>query len=89
MKKLTPLLRLALALLRSSGFSLTHERLPDGRAKIRILRAVIVPVTLFRCGLLRSCDCPRVDSMPGDACSTRVRSTISLPVRARRHRLTP
>jgi putative transposase len=39
-KKLTALLRLALALLRSSGFSLTHERLPDGRAKIRILRAV-------------------------------------------------
>jgi hypothetical protein len=39
-KKLTALLRLALALLRSSGFTLTHERLPDGRVKIRILRAV-------------------------------------------------
>ena len=39
-KKLTGLLRLALALLRSSGFTLTHERLPDGRAKTRILRAV-------------------------------------------------
>jgi len=39
-KKLTALLRLALALLRSSGFTLTHERLPDGRAKIRILRAM-------------------------------------------------
>jgi hypothetical protein len=39
-RKLTALLRLALALLRSSGFTLTHERLPDGRAKIRILRAV-------------------------------------------------
>ena len=39
-KKLTALLRLALALLRTSGFTLTHERLPDGRAKIRILRAV-------------------------------------------------
>ena len=39
-KKLTALLRLALALLRSSGFTLTHERLPDGRAKIRILRAL-------------------------------------------------
>jgi len=39
-KKLTALLRLALALLRSSGFTLTHGRLPDGRAKIRILRAV-------------------------------------------------
>src|SRR5262249_2874705 len=39
-KKLTALLRLALALVRSSGFTLTHERVPDGRAKIRILRAL-------------------------------------------------
>src|SRR6266481_2783546 len=39
-KKLRALLRLALALLRTSGFTLTHERLPNGRAKIRILRAV-------------------------------------------------
>jgi putative transposase len=38
--KLTALLRLALALLRTSGFTLTHVRLPDGRAKIRILRAI-------------------------------------------------
>ena len=40
MKKLAALLRLALALLRTSGFTLTHERLPDGRDKIGILRAV-------------------------------------------------
>ena len=33
-EKLRALLRLVLALLRSSGFSLTHGRLPDGRAKI-------------------------------------------------------
>jgi hypothetical protein len=39
-KKLTALLRLALALLRSSGFALTHERLPNGGAKTRVLRAV-------------------------------------------------
>ena len=39
-QKLAALLRLALALLRTSGFSLTGERLPDGRAKMRILRAV-------------------------------------------------
>jgi len=39
-QKLTALLRLAVALLRSSGFTLTHERLPDGRAKNRILNAV-------------------------------------------------
>jgi putative transposase len=39
-KKLTALLRLTLAVLKNSGFTLTHARLPDGRAKIRILRAV-------------------------------------------------
>ena len=39
-QKLTALLRLALALLRPSGFRLTGARLPDGRAKMRILRAV-------------------------------------------------
>ena len=39
-KKLTALLRLTLALLRSSGFTLAHERLPDERVKIQILRAV-------------------------------------------------
>jgi putative transposase len=39
-RKLTALLRLALALLRSSGFTLAYERLADGRAKMRILRTV-------------------------------------------------
>src|SRR4030095_2738918 len=39
-KKLTALLRLALALLRSSGFTLTHERVPDGRAQNRMPRAI-------------------------------------------------
>jgi putative transposase len=39
-KKLRALLRLVVALLRTSGFTLPHERLPDGRHKIRILRAV-------------------------------------------------
>src|SRR5438309_11675923 len=39
-KKLQALLRLALALLRNSGFTLAHERLPDGRDKAQILRAV-------------------------------------------------
>jgi len=39
-QKLTALLRLAVALLRSSGVMLTHQRLPDGRAKTRILSAV-------------------------------------------------
>jgi putative transposase len=39
-RKLTALLRLALALLRCSGFTLAHERVPDACAKIRILRAL-------------------------------------------------
>jgi hypothetical protein len=38
-KKLTALIGLAVALLRSSRFTLTHERLPEGRDKTRILRA--------------------------------------------------
>ena len=40
MWKLTALLRLALALLQTSGFRLSVARLPDGRDKLRILRAV-------------------------------------------------
>jgi putative transposase len=39
-EKLAALLRLTLALLHASGFSLSGERLPDGNAKLRILRAV-------------------------------------------------
>ena len=39
-EKLAALLRLALALLHTSGFTLSGERLPDGHAKLRILRAV-------------------------------------------------
>src|SRR6516165_8131318 len=39
-QKLTALLRLALALLRVSGFTLAGERLPDGPDKLRILRAL-------------------------------------------------
>src|SRR2546427_4497361 len=38
-QKLSALLRLALALLRTSGFRLTGERLPDGCAKTQILRS--------------------------------------------------
>ena len=39
-EKLAALLGLVLALLRASGFTLSRERLPDGRAKMRILRAI-------------------------------------------------
>src|SRR5215831_4439659 len=39
-RKLTALLRLALALLQTSGFRLTVAPLPDGRDKLRILSAV-------------------------------------------------
>ena len=38
--KLAALLRLVLALLQTSGFSLSGARLPDGEANLRILRAV-------------------------------------------------
>ena len=39
-QKLAALLRLVLAVLRASGFTLSYERLPNGRDKMRILRAV-------------------------------------------------
>ena len=39
-EKFAALLRLALALLRTSGFRLSRVRLPEGEAKLRILRAV-------------------------------------------------
>ncbi len=39
-EKLAALLGIVLALLRASGFTLSCERLPDGRAKMRILRAI-------------------------------------------------
>src|SRR5262250_3069726 len=39
-QKLTVLPRLVLALLQASGFRLSVARLPDGRDKLRILRAV-------------------------------------------------
>jgi putative transposase len=39
-EKLAALLRLTLALVHTSGFSRSGERLPDGNAKLRILRAV-------------------------------------------------
>ena len=39
-QKLAALLRLALVLLRVSGFTLAGERLPDGRDKLRILGAI-------------------------------------------------
>jgi transposase InsO family protein len=39
-EKLAALLRLTLSLLHASGFSLSDQRLPDGNAKQRILRAV-------------------------------------------------
>jgi hypothetical protein len=83
--KLTALLRLALALLRSSGFTLTHERLPDGRDKLRILRAVDRAREVCRCGHSSGfCDCRRVGSMPGVGGSMRVRFMINRLVRTRR-----
>jgi hypothetical protein len=83
--KLTALLRLALALLRSSGFTLTHERLPHGRAKIRILRAVdraraCVPLR----AILQFLRLSPSRFHAWRRLRTRVRLTIDRPVRTRR-----
>ena len=80
MQKLAALRQLVLALLRVSGFTLSRERLPDGRAKVRILRAgdrarACIPLR----ALLRVI---RLSPMPGGG-RTRVRLTIRRPVRAR------
>ena len=83
-RKLTALLRLALALLQTSGFRLTVARLPDGRDKLRILRAVDrarehVPLRALLRFLRVS---PSRFHASGAVGSARVCSTISLPVRA-------
>jgi hypothetical protein len=80
-QKLAALLRLMLAVQRAVGFSLTHQRLPDGRAKQRILRAVDQARTcmLLR-ALLRLLSCHRVGSLRGNG-KTRARSTTTQPVR--------
>src|SRR5262249_17957673 len=85
MKKLRALLRLALALLRSSGFTMTHERLPDGRDKHGSCEPGMVRVTLCRCGRsCGSCDCLPVVSMRGDGGRRGVRLTTGRLVRTRR-----
>ena len=86
-QKLAALLRLTLALLRTSGFRLTGERLPDGRAKIQILRAVdrareYLPLR----AVLRFLRCHRVGSMSGAGSKARVSSTIS-PLVPAHHRI--
>jgi len=55
-EKLAALLRLALALLHASGFRLSGERLPDGPAKRRIVRAVDRARGCSRCGEVRGHD---------------------------------
>ena len=86
-QKLTALLRLALALLRTSGFHLAGTRLPDGRAKMRSCAPWIERARISRCE--RSCGssvCRPVDSMPGTGERARVRSMINPPIPAH-HRL--
>src|SRR5262245_43241485 len=83
-RKLTALLRLALTLLRSSGFTLAHARLPDGRAKMRILRAVdrageFVPLR----AVLRFLRLSPSRFHAWRRCRTRVPFTTSCPVRTR------
>ena len=85
-RKLRALLRLALALLQTSGFRLTVARLPDGRDKLRILRAVNRAREHSRCERsCGSCVSRRVGFMPGAAGSAPAGSTISLLVRVYPH----
>jgi len=84
-QKLSALLRLALALLRTSGFRLTWERLPDGCAKIGFCAPWIGPASFSHWH--RSCGssvCRRVGSTPGGSGSAPVRRTICPPVLAHR-----
>ena len=77
-EKLAALLRLALALLRASGFRLSGERLPDGPAKLRILRAVDRAREFSRCERSSgSWVCRRVGFRRGADGRPHVRSTIS------------
>jgi hypothetical protein len=86
-EKLAALLRLALALLHTSRFRLSGERLPDGHAKRRILRAVERARACIRCERSSgSCVCRRVGFRPGADGRTRVRSTTGRFVLAR-HRI--
>ena len=87
-QKLTALLRLVLAVLRTFGFRLTEERLPDGReTRCGSCEPWIGSERLCRCGpSCDSCACHRVGSMTGAGGSRRVRSMISRPVPAH-HRL--
>ena len=83
-EKLAALLRLALALLHTSGFRLSGARLPDGQAKLRILSAVdragaCIPLR----AVLLFCICRRVAFRPGADGRPRVRSMISRPARGR------
>ena len=77
-EKLAALLRLALALLHASGFRLSGERLPDGPAKRRILRAVIARAGVSRyAGFSGSWVCRRVGFTRGANGKPRVPSTIN------------
>ena len=60
-QKLAALLRLALALLRTSGFSLAGERLPDGRARCGSCAPWTRPASTSHCERsCGSCSCHRV-----------------------------
>jgi len=83
-KKLTALLRLALALLRASGFALTHDRLPTDAPNSGSCEPSIALARLCHCRRSSdSCDCLRAGSTRGDGCSTRARWTTSRRVRTR------
>ena len=80
---LAALLRLALILLRVSGFTLSGERLPDVKTSCGFCGPSIRPAPVFRCA--PSCGsfiCRRVGSMRGDGDTPGVHSTTRRRVRA-------
>jgi hypothetical protein len=86
-QKLTALLRLALALLRTSGFASQERVCRTDAPRCGSCAPWIGPASTCRCE--RSCGfcvCRRVGSTPGAGARARVRSTISPPVSAH-HRL--
>ena len=84
-QKLAALLRLALVLLRVSGFTLAGERLPNGPDKLRILRAIDqARACLPLRALLRLLRLSPNRVTRGNGGTLSVHSTTNPPVRARR-----
>lgn len=77
-QKLAAIIRLLVALLQALGVRLGQQRLPEGRAKSILLRAVErTQIVLSLRVHSRSCDCHRLAIINGDGTSKGVGSTTS------------